>query len=127
MNFLVSIHPWIGYLVSAALLAATVLAFVRARSAAAFDRRPYSVTAILVDVQVTLGIIVYFIADASARGAAIAVVHPLLALLALGAVHAGLGAARGAPDAAQRHRRVALGFTGGIVLVLATIGVGSAA
>lgn len=127
MNFLVTIHPWTGYVVSAVLVAATVLAFVRSRSATGFDRRPYSVTAILVDIQVTLGIIVYFVADAAARGAAIAVVHPLLALLALGAVHGGLGAARTQHDPQPAHQRVAYGFTAGIVLVLAAIGVGSAA
>ena len=127
MDALVAIHPWTGYLVSVIVLGVAALGLARMRSAATFQRGPFVVAAVAMDLQVTLGIIIYFGLDAFSASPLNAVIHPLLGLLALGAGHAGVGAARSRPDPSSAYRLATYGMIAAFVLVLAAIGVASAA
>jgi hypothetical protein len=127
VDALVALHPWTGYLVTVIVLAAAALGAARMRSAETFSRGPFVVAAVAMDLQVTLGIVVYLAVGASGGSPALAVVHPLLGLLALGAGHGGVGAARSRPDARGAYRVAAIGMAAALVLLLAGIGVASAA
>ena len=127
MNTLVSIHPWTGYVVSVVLLAVVVFGLIRMRGAREFSAGPYVGAAVAMDLQVTLGIVIWIFEQGWSLGPVLGIVHPLLGILALGAAHGGVGAARQRPDASGAHRTATFGLLGALILVLASIGIVSAA
>lgn len=124
---LATIHEFTGYAVSVVVLAAVFAAFNRAKNAQEFSATPFSVTTVLLDLQVLLGIAVYG-AGRYWEGdePLIQFVHPVIMLLALGVAHAGLGRGRREQMAADAHRKVGRSFVAAIVLIVAGIGVASA-
>jgi hypothetical protein len=123
MDILIQLHSWLRWVVLAALLWSIVLAFVRHRSGAAWADgvdRPYSLTAVAVDAQVALGIVVWLATQAWAGDAFFGFIHPLATLAAVGVIHAGLGRARKSPDGRQ-HLVVAVSYLVGLVLVVGGI------
>lgn len=119
-NTLQLIHTNLGYLVFLVVLVATILAF-RTGTPEAPVSRLSSMTMVLLDVHVTVGILLYVVGDWWGADLLIAVVHPVLALGALAVGHIGLGRAR-----RERNPRVAAtGLAGALVLVTAAIGVAS--
>jgi heme A synthase len=128
METLLTVHTWTGYLVSLVVLIATVAAFGRAKDGREFEPGLYRVAFGLLTVQVVLGIVLYGIDgywDASSP--LIAYVHPVLGIAALGVGQALLGRARKTQMAADAHRTAARGLLLSFILVLAAIGVASAA
>jgi heme A synthase len=128
-DVLIAIHPWIGYLVGVALLVAAVMAFGRAKDAREFVATPFSLTVVLVDVQVLLGILLYGLGgywDASVTRPEIAYVHPALGFLALIVAHLGLRSARREPMAPEAHRKIGRALVTTLVIVLVSIGVAMA-
>lgn len=121
-----SVHPWLGYAVFVVVLVVAFMGFGRAKDAREFTPGPYAFGMVLLDVQVTLGLVLY-IADSywDARPE-IAYIHPALALVALAVGHALLGRARRSQMAADAHRTAARGLVIASVLVLLAIGVASA-
>lgn len=118
---LTTVHTYLGYFVVVAVLVAAVLA-LRGPSVPPVSRTS-SLTMVLLDVHVTLGIVLYVVVDGWAFGALVAYVHPALALAALGVGHAALARARRSSSA----RVAGTGLLGALVLVVAAVGVASAA
>lgn len=118
---LTSIHTLLGYLVVLVVLVAAVAA-LRAPAEPPVTRLS-SLTMVLLDVHVTLGIVLYVVVDAWTYGSLVAYVHPTLALAALGVGHAALARARRSASA----RTAGTGLLGALVLVVAAVGVASAA
>lgn len=121
---LTTVHTYLGYFVVVAVLVAAVLA-LRGPSVPPVSRTS-SLTMVLLDVHVTLGIVLYVVVDGwavGAFGALVAYVHPALALAALGVGHAALARARRSSSA----RVAGTGLLGALVLVVAAVGVARAA
>lgn len=121
-----TIHPWIGYLVSIVVLGSAVMAFSRARDSREFNRRPYALAMVALDIQVTIGIVQYAIGGYWDARPEIAYLHPVLAVLALAAGHALLGRASKVQMAVDAHRTAGRGLLLALLFVLASIGVASA-
>lgn len=114
------IHTNLGYLVFLAVLVATFVAF-RSTDLDAPVPRVTSLTMVLLDIHVTVGIALYLAGQWWGADPLVAVVHPLLAIAALAAGHIGLGRAR----RERNPRFAALGMSAALVLVTAAIGVAS--
>lgn len=118
-SVLQTVHTNLGYLVVVVVLVAAVLA--RRAPAETPVSRVTSLTMVLLDVHVTIGIALYVVGSWWQGPALIAYVHPLLALAALGVGHAALARAR-----RERSPRVAsTGLLGALVLIVAAVGVAS--
>lgn len=125
MDLVLTVHTYLGYLVSLVLIVVTTKAFGRAKDAREFVATPFSLGLVLLDVQVLLGIVLYALDGYWDAAPLIAYVHPLLALAALGVGHASLGRARRVRMAVDAHRAVGRGLLTAFILVLAAIGVAS--
>jgi heme A synthase len=112
------IHTNAGYLVFVILLVATFLAFRTADGAPPVSRLT-SLTMVLLDIHVTIGIILYVVGEWYGASFLVAVAHPVLALAALAAGHVGIGRAR----RESNPRLAATGMAAALVLVTAAIGV----
>ncbi len=95
METLVTVHSVLRWLVLAALLGGATYALVGGAREDHFSDRPFVFLAIVVDVQVAIGIALYLLGDGFRQGFFIAVIHPLAMLVALAAVHIGVSRARG--------------------------------
>lgn len=120
METIVDIHSWLRWLVLLALVPGTILGFVWAATKRAWMDVPYAVAAIIVDVQVTLGIILYIFNQGWELGFFIAVIHPVLMLAAVAVLHITVKRARtqGGPPA---HSTAAIGLLITLVLVVGAI------
>ncbi len=114
------IHSNLGYLVFLVVLVATLLAF-RSGSPEAPVSRLTSLTMVLLDVHVTVGIVLYVVGQWWGANLLLSVAHPVLALAALAAGHIGIGRAR----RERNPRLAAVGMAAALVLVTAAIGVAS--
>jgi hypothetical protein len=114
------IHTNLGYLVFLVVLVATLLAF-RSGTPDAPVSRLTSLSMVLLDIHVSVGIVFYVVGQWWSASLLIAVVHPALALAALAAGHIGIGRAR----RERNPRLAAVGLAGALVLVTAAIGVAS--
>jgi hypothetical protein len=114
------IHTNAGYIIYLVLLVATLLAFRTVDGAPPVSRFS-SITMVLLDIHVTLGIVLYLIGGWYGADFLMAVAHPVLAIAALGAGHVGLGRAR----RESNSRNAAKGLAAALVLVTAAIGVAS--
>ncbi len=114
------IHTNLGYLVFLVVLVATLLAF-RSGTKDAPVSRFTSLTMVLLDVHVTVGIALYLIGQWWGANLLLSVAHPVLAIAALAAGHIGIGRAR------REHnpRIAAWGMAAALTLVTAAIGVAS--
>jgi hypothetical protein len=125
------IHSNLGYLVFLVVLVATFLAFRTPQGAAPVSRLS-SLTMVLLDIHVSVGIVFYVVGQYPAGVGALAstwstvaflnlVVHPLLALAALAFGHIGIGRAR----RENSPRQAAIGLAGALVLVTLAIAAAS--
>ena len=133
-----TLHSILRWLILLAVLfalirAATGLSFKRGWMA--LDNRAGLWYTILLDLQVLVGIILYFFLSPTTRialqnfGGAMgdtvmrffAIEHILIMILAVVAAHIGRSAARKAPNAAAKHRRTLIWFALSLILVLAAI------
>jgi len=112
------IHTNAGYIIYVVLLVATFLAFRTSEGAPPVSRLS-SLTMVVLDIHVTLGIVLYLVGGWYGADFLIAVAHPALAIAALGAGHVGLGRAR----RENNPRIAAKGLAAALVLVTAAIGV----
>ncbi|HUG32182.1 MAG TPA: hypothetical protein VMM14_04750 [Acidimicrobiia bacterium] len=120
-EFFVDAHAWWQYAVLLAVVVSLVLAF-RGATMDATAETVYRVTAVVVDIQVALGIVIWLADSGWAQGLMQGWLHPILGLAALGVLHAFIGRARkGPPEAANRTVRTGLIIAS--VLVIAAIGV----
>ncbi len=119
-DMLAQIHSNLGYAVFLVVLAATVLAFRSTASETPVSRFT-SLTMVLLDVHVTIGIVLYVVGQWWGANLLLSVLHPALALAALAAGHIGIGRAR----RERNPRLAAFGMAGALGLVTAAIAVAS--
>lgn len=124
-DFFLTAHAWWQYVTLLAVIVALVYAF-RSSMMDATSERVYRLTAVAVDIQVALGIVLWLANSGWSLSFVQAWIHPLVGLAALGVLHASLGRARkGHPEVANRTVRTGLIIA--IVLVVAAIGIGEMA
>lgn len=120
MDFFVTAHAWWQYAALLAVIVSLVFAF-RGRMDSTAET-VYRITLVVVDIQVTLGLIIWLFNSGWNMGFGQGWLHPLLGLAAVGTLHAFIGRARqGDPETASRTVRTGLLIA--IVLVVAAIGV----
>lgn len=124
--FLLTLHPWLGYLVSLVLLLVALTAFRRAKDAAEFRPGMYVAAMVLLDILVLTGLIIYGVTGAWDARPEIAYLHPTAALVALAVGHALLGRAKRTQMAVDAHRSAGRGLLAALVLLLVAIGIASA-
>jgi hypothetical protein len=124
VDTLVTIHSLLRWLVLVALLAGAIVAFAGARRPGeAFARPVFSGVAIVVDLQVTLGVILWIFNEGWNQNFFIAVIHPVFMLVALGVMHMAIARGRrvAETDHAGGNRIVGIGMVIALVLVVAAV------
>lgn len=126
-DVLFQVHRVLGYGISVLVLVAALVAFGRAKNGQEFTPALYRGVYGLLALHVLLGIVLYAVLGSWDSVPLVAYVHPLVGVVALGAGQALLGRARRLQMAADAHRAAGQGLIVTLVLVLAAIGVVSAA
>jgi len=119
-DFLSDAHAIWQYVTIAGVAVALILSFQSVMSSAALT--VYRVTAVLVDIQVTLGLLLWLTSSGWSLGFMQGWLHPILGMAAVGSIHAVVSQARRL-EPAEANRRVRLGLIAVVVLVVAAIGV----
>ncbi|HEU4321429.1 MAG TPA: hypothetical protein VFS66_15270 [Acidimicrobiia bacterium] len=86
------------------------------------SEKVYRISAVAIDIQVALGIVLWLFDSGWSLGFVQGWVHPIFGLAAVGAVHAVVTMARRL-DPVEANKRVRWGFIAVLVLVVAAIGV----
>lgn len=120
-EFFINAHMWWQYVVLLAVVVSLFFAFRNAMMDSTAET-VYRVTAVTVDVQVALGLVIWLANSGWSLNFMQGWLHPILGLAALGVLHAFIGRARkGHPEVANRTVRTGLIIA--IVLVVAAIGI----
>lgn len=123
MELLATIHQFVGYAIVLVVLIIAGMAFGRAKDAREFSPGPYVAAAVLLDIQVLAGLILYGMDQYwDHPSALVRYLHPSLALLALITAHVGLKRARGQRMAVDAHRGAGRALVLALVLIVAAIG-----
>lgn len=120
-DFFFNAHSWWQYVVLVAVVVSLVFAF-RSPVMSATAERVYRITAVAVDIQVALGLVVWIVNSGWALGLTQGWLHPILGLAALGALHVFIARARRDPPETA-NRTVRTGLVIATVLVVAAIGI----
>lgn len=126
-DLLRDIHPWVGYVAFAVVVVSALAAFNRGRNAQEFTTGLFSAAVVLLDLQVTLGIVLYVLVEGWDATGDLAYAHPALMLLGLVVAHVGLGRARREQMVADAHRTVGRAFVAAAVLIAVGIGLATMA
>lgn len=127
MDTLFTVHRYAGYVVFLVVLWAAASAFNRARNAQEFAPTPFVLTAVLIDIQVLLGLALYGVDQYwESEEALIAYVHPAVMIVALVVAHLAVRSARNEQMVQDAHRKVGRGYASVLVLLAVGIGVASA-
>lgn len=119
-EFFATAHQYWQYVTLLAVVVSLIFSFQPLMSSTA--ERAYRLTAVAVDIQVALGIVLWLAASGWNLGFMQGWLHPIIGLAALGVLHAFVGRARKAhPEVAQRTFRT--GMIIALVLVVAAIGI----
>jgi hypothetical protein len=122
MEALVTLHSIVRWLVLIALISSVVIAF-RNRGSASWAPdalKPFSWTAIVFDIQVTIGLITYITHKSWGDNVFIAAIHPVFMLAALGFFHMNVAKARKTASPAA-YKSLLVGSVVSLVLVLVAI------
>ncbi|MFA9429064.1 hypothetical protein [Egicoccus sp. AB-alg2] len=126
LDVLATVHQFLGYLVALTVIAAAVVGFTDDREGV-FAPRIFVVPAILIDIQVLGGLVIYTLGRYWEHPSwLVAILHPLLALSALVLAHVMVGRARKTSPPVRARRTAASGLVGALLLVAGAIGVVSA-
>lgn len=120
-EFFSNAHAGWQYVTLLAVVVSLVYSF-RGTEMTPTAEKVYRATAIVVDVQVALGIVLWIAVSGWGLGFAQGWLHPIAGLAALGVLHAFVGRARKA-DPAEANGVVRTGLIIAIVLVVAAIGI----
>lgn len=120
-EFLSDAHSWWQYVVILAVVVSVVFAF-RGPAMSPTAETVYRISAVAVDVQVALGLLLWISDSGWSLGFVQGWLHPLVGLAALAVLHSFVGRARRAPPEVA-NRTVRTGFVIATVLVVATIGI----
>ncbi len=126
-DLLFTVHQMLGYALTVVVLIVAMVAFGRAKNGQEFNGGLYRAVFAVLAVHVLIGIGLYVTLGAWDFDALIAYVHPVLGVVALGAGQAMVGRARRTQMAADAHRLAGRGLVVTLVLILAAVGVASAA
>ncbi len=110
METLVTIHSLYRWFVLAVVVVTVVNGWRRYRAGAAWEEgsdRPYALAAVLFDIQIALGLILYLGRQAWTDNIFIAAIHPVGMLVAVALFHIGVARAR-KQAAVGSHRTAAL-------------------
>ncbi|MFA9428851.1 hypothetical protein [Egicoccus sp. AB-alg2] len=122
MDVLAAIHQGTGYLVAVIVLVVAGVAFGRARDAREFTPGPYAFAAVMLDLQVLLGLAVYGMGQYWEHPSALLrYVHPVLAVLALVAAHLGVKRGRRQRMAVAAHQAAGRGLVVALVLAFGAV------
>jgi uncharacterized membrane protein len=119
-DFFLTSHGIWQYVVLAAVVVSLVLSFAASMSPTA--ERVYRLTAVAVDIQVALGIVLWLVNSGWSLGFMQGWLHPILGLAAVGVLHAFVGRTRAA-GAEQGNRVFRIGIIIVVVLVAAAIAI----
>ena len=120
-DFLINAHSGWQYVVLVALLVSLFFAF-RRQEMTSMAENTYRITAVLVDIQVALGLAVWIVTSAWSGDFVQAWVHPIAGLAAIGVLHAFIGKAR-KDESGNANRIVRNGLIIALALVVAAIGI----
>ncbi len=118
METLVTVHSWIRWLVLLALVGGVVLALLRRNSE--WNPSVFQLAVMVVDIQVTIGLVIWFFYDGWKRDFFYKVIHPGFMILALAIAHMGFAIAKKRKDA-RSWLIVAGSFAVSLVLIIAAI------
>lgn len=91
MDVFVTMHSWVRWLLLLGLVAAVGLGISRhLKGEVPWEPGYYRATVMALDFQVLLGLIIYFGNEGWDQGTFIAVIHPIVMLLAIAVAHIGL-------------------------------------
>jgi hypothetical protein len=124
LDTLVTVHSLVRWLVLVALIGGFVLAFgASRRPGEAFANPVYSGVVMVVDLQVTLGLILWLFNNGWDQNAFMAYFHPVAMLLALGVAHMAILRGRGIArnDHPAANRVVGIGFAIAFVLIISAV------
>lgn len=124
MDVLVTIHSVFRWVVLAALVAAVIYGIVRALRRNAWlpgSSRPFAIAAVALDIQVLIGIILWVLSQAWEANPFLAVIHPVIMLLAVGVVHVSVRRSRANGTSPAAYWIGGLGLLGALALVVAAI------
>ena len=122
METLVTIHSLYRWFVLAVVVATVVNGWRRSRSGTEWSEgsdRPYALAAVLFDLQVALGLVLYFGRQAWTDNVFIAAIHPVGMLIAVAVFHIGVGRARKQATVGSHRTAALFALASLIVLVLA--------
>lgn len=123
-DFFFNAHSGWQYVALAGVVVSLVLSFTAVMTP--LKERIYRLTAVAVDIQVALGVVLWLSDSGWDRSFMQAWIHPLVGLAALGVLHAFVGRAKSA-GADSGNKVVRTGLIIATVLVVAAIGIGEAA
>lgn len=119
-EFFYDAHAVWQYVALAAVLIA--LAFTFQKEMTRTSETVYRVSAVAIDIQVALGIVLWFMNSGWSLGFMQGWLHPIIGLAAVGAIHAVVSKGRDL-EPAEANRRIRFGLIVVVVLVVAAIGV----
>ncbi len=122
-EFVLNAHAGWQYVALAAVLISLGLSFTSAMTPSKL--RVYRLTAVAVDIQIALGLVLWFDASGWSLGLAQGWLHPLAGLAAAGVLHMYVARAKGA-SSEEGNRIVRTGLIIATVLVVAAIGIAEA-
>lgn len=120
MEILVEAHSGLRWLVVLALVATAIIALTRSSRAEAPTDRWLQWVAILFDIQVTIGVVLYLFNQGWEQGGFIAYWHPIGMIAAVAVFHIGLSSGRKAPEG-NGWKIISLMTVLSLVLVIAAI------
>jgi hypothetical protein len=98
LETLVTVHSWVRWLVLAALLAGAIIGLGRYRQRANWKSGLFQVGVMTVDVQVSIGVVIWIYDNTWSETFFFKVVHPSFMLTALAIAHLGMALARRRAD-----------------------------
>ncbi len=120
METLVTVHSWVRWLVLGALLAGAVSGLDRYRRRVDWKSSLFQVGVMTIDVQVSIGVVIWIYDDAWSETFFFKVVHPSFMLTALAVAHLGMALAGRRAD--LRSNLIAGGsFAAALALIIGAI------
>ena len=120
MDFFFQAHQGWQYVTLAALIASIAFSFQREMTST--SEKIYRITAVTIDIQVALGIVLWIFDSGWNLGFMQGWLHPIVGLAAVGAVHAVVSRSKDL-DPAEANQRIRWGFIAVLVLVVAAIAI----
>jgi hypothetical protein len=94
LETLVTVHSWTRWLVLVALLGGAVLGVLRYRGKSEWNPSLFQLAVMVVDIQVTIGIVIWIFDDGWSETFFFRILHPAFMLLALAIAHIGFAIAK---------------------------------